>query len=176
MLNKKTIDRVDLTYLFSDLRYNIGAEIGVSKGKFSEVLLKANPHLKLYCVDPWMPYDECPTQEKQDRCFEETKKRLSLYNVVFIRKNSIDALFDVPNESLGFVYIDADHTFKCVSEDIAGWTTKVKVGGIVSGHDYFHHPTRQIGVVPAVDNFVKKNNLLLHITNEKYPSWYFMKS
>ena len=175
MFNHTVIDRVDLAYLFSDLKHNIGAEIGVSKGKFSEVLLKANPHLKLYCIDSWSPYDECPSQEKQDRCFEETKKRLKNYNVVFIRKNSMDALNDIPDSSLDFVYIDANHTFESVSEDIAGWTTKVKGGGIVSGHDYFHHPTRPIGVILAIDNFIKENKLQLCTTNEKYPSWYFVK-
>ncbi len=48
----------------------------------------------------------------------------------------MDALEDFEDNSLDFVYIDGDHNFKHISEDIYEWTKKVRSGGIVSGHDY----------------------------------------
>ena len=50
----------------------------------------------------------------------------------------MEALNDIPNESLDFVYIDGNHHFKYVAEDICGWSKKVRKGGIISGHDYFY--------------------------------------
>ena len=49
----------------------------------------------------------------------------------------MEALKDFNDNSLDFVFIDGNHTFEYVVEDIAQWSKKVKVGGIVSGHDYW---------------------------------------
>ena len=38
--------------------------------------------------------------------------------------------------TLDFVYIDGNHNFKNVANDIVEWSKKVRVGGIVSGHDF----------------------------------------
>ncbi len=172
----KPNSRDDLAELFSEFDYTVGAEIGVREGIFSEVLLKANPMLKLYCIDPWTPYKEVPSGRKQNRFYNEAKQRLSQYeNAIMIKKYSMDALVDIPDGSLDFVYIDANHEQKYVEEDITGWSTKVKSGGIVSGHDYFFHPRRSMGIIPAVDAFVKQNDLVLYLTNEKYPSFFWVK-
>jgi hypothetical protein len=37
---------------------------------------------------------------------------------------------------LDFVYIDANHEYEHVLEDVRAWAPKVRAGGIVSGHDY----------------------------------------
>jgi hypothetical protein len=50
---------------------------------------------------------------------------------------SQDALADVPDMSLDWVFIDGNHSYEYVKEDIPGWTSKVKLGGIVSGHDFY---------------------------------------
>ncbi len=49
----------------------------------------------------------------------------------------MDALDDFEDNSLDFVYIDANHSFKFVAQDIDGWSRKVRTGGVISGHDYF---------------------------------------
>ena len=52
-----------------------------------------------------------------------------------------------------------------VKNDLEGWRQKVKVGGIISGHDYHVH--KILGVVPAVNEFIDKYNLqLAFLTNE----------
>ena len=38
--------------------------------------------------------------------------------------------------SLDFVFIDAEHTYDAVKQDIAAWEPKIKPGGWVMGHDY----------------------------------------
>ena len=48
-----------------------------------------------------------------------------------------------------FVFIDAEHTYEGVRDDIIAWSPKVRPGGIIAGHDYT--PERFPGVVAAVD-------------------------
>ena len=57
--------------------------------------------------------------------------------------------------SLDFVFIDAAHDYVSIKRDIAIWWPKVKVGGILAGHDYDHlFP----GVVQAVNGFFDKKD------------------
>jgi hypothetical protein len=79
---------------------------------------------------------------------------------------------DFDDESLDFVYIDANHRPDFVREDIREWTKKVKKGGIVSGHDYHGD------VAGVVDEYVRNNNLELFVTEQKSDkalSWWFIK-
>ena len=54
----------------------------------------------------------------------------------FVQKFSMDAVKDFEDNSLDFVYIDANHDFRHVTEDVEEWNKKVKPGGILYGHDY----------------------------------------
>jgi len=141
--------RETLGQFFADQNFKVGAEIGVQQGVFSETLLAPNPELKLYLVDSW----ECregtfiltggeileSTQHIVDIFYKNTLERLKAYkNIHPIRKSSMDALAEIEDESLDFVYIDANHHFDFVMADIIGWSKKVRSGGVVSGHDYYY--------------------------------------
>lgn len=144
--------RSDLAKLMNDAEFKIGAEIGVRRGNYSQILCEAISNLKIYCVDPYVPYPGGrTTQERQDRIFEYAKRKLKNYNATFIRKTSVDAVKDFKDGSLDFVYIDARHDFDNCITDIIHWTPKVRVGGIVAGHDYFFHYS--INVIPAVNAY-----------------------
>lgn len=138
-----------LPSLFNELGFKVGAEIGVSKGRYSKWLLSKIKGLKLYLIDPWEVYgryvemNNAEGQRMYDDIYEQAKVRLKGKNVEFIKKYSVDAVKDFPDESLDFVYIDANHTFEYVIHDIAEWEKKVKYGGIVSGHDYWNSVKRK---------------------------------
>ena len=134
---------------FAELDFKKGAEIGVFKGKYSEVLCKANPQAHIWGVDAWeiqahpkgvyIGSDEEQTYFTQ--CYEETKKRMSPYkNYTILKKYSMDALKDFEDQSLDFVYIDAGHDFMNFTQDLHWWLKKLKIGGIISGHDYARYP------------------------------------
>ena len=165
--------RDDLAILFSEVGFKVGAEIGVRWGEYSEILLTKNPGLKLYCIDSWAPYERTP-QDKQDRIFRRASKVLSKYGAILIRKPSMEALADIPDESLDFVYIDAMHDFDNVMMDIIGWSKKVKHGGVISGHDFTRLPG--CGVIPAVEAYTRGHMILQwYVTrNEVWPSWFWV--
>lgn len=132
------VGRKDLARLFAELGFKVGAEIGVAFGQYSEILCQSNPSLTLYCIDPWKMYSDYAdfNQPCLDEHYETAKKRLAPYDCRFIKKFSMDALGDIEDEELDFVYIDANHNFLHVTEDVYWWTKKVRPDGIVSGHDY----------------------------------------
>jgi predicted O-methyltransferase YrrM len=73
---------------------------------------------------------------------------------VFIR-NQPSVEVNVYPEILDFVFIDANHSYAAVTEDLMHWTPAVKSGGLVAGHDYngVGDQTHHFGVKRAVDEF-----------------------
>ena len=98
-----------------------------------------------------------------------------------LKGESKDIANKIENDSLDFVYIDADHHYENVLEDINAWFGKVRNGGIISGHDYCRY-LDHFGVIEAVDHFCKINGYTdVKFTTDDYweghafPSWYFVK-
>lgn len=143
----------------------------------------------MYGIDNWSANAESHKQRnKDDQAYNETLDNLKTYidsgQFIIIRKTSMDALINIPDGSLDFVFIDADHTYDAVKEDINGWTPKVRFGGIVSGHDYYEFGSGKGGIIPAVDEYVKENEYSLQLTNwdkknpdrdSRQPCWFFIK-
>ncbi len=151
-------NRKDLATLFYELGFKVGAEIGTEQGKYAEQLCQRNPEVHLYCVDAWQCYSgyrEHVSQDKLNQFVITTENRLLQYNVDLIRKFSIDAACDFENKSLDFVYIDANHSYQNVVNDICSWLPKVRKGGILSGHDFVRrkNPGYQCHVVEAVTGY-----------------------
>ena len=121
-----------------------GAEIGVYAGELSELLLRGIPDLKLHLIDPYRHfpkevYDDLANsdQDVQDARYEYVCKLFAKNeNVEILRLTSEEAAPKIPDESLDFVYIDANHAYEFVKRDIELWWPKVKQHGILAGHDY----------------------------------------
>jgi hypothetical protein len=147
--------RLDLIKVFKDLKFKEGVEIGVERGYYSEVICQANPDLHLHCVDPWVTYEsghiEHRTPETVEQFYNQAVERLSKYNATIIRKPSNQAVKKFRPNSIDFVYIDGDHGYEAVINDLQNWSTRVRPGGIIAGHDYWgkiHDPYLRVG--PAV--------------------------
>lgn len=172
-------NRIELAKHFHDKGFIVGAEIGVLDGTYAEQLCQNIPGVKLYCVDSWRArpeYTDYTNPKTFSRAHERAQKALKPYGCILVRKLSLDAVKDFSDESLDFVYIDADHTFDAVIQDMVVWTKKVRRGGIVAGHDF--HNTNTIGVEDAVRAYCNHHRLDLRITRERdhhQHSWYFPK-
>jgi hypothetical protein len=188
------MSRDDLGTLFKELNFNEGAEIGVERGLYSEVLCKANPKLHLWGIDPWSKDAYIPGISGVDQeqagfeiCYNEAVNRLKPYNVTLIRKYSMDALDDFEDESLDFIYIDANHDFVNFTRDIDGWKNKVKMGGIVAGHDYAYFSYKKFNHVKRViESYTRCYRMRPYfviggmeyngLKRDKYRSWMWVKT
>ena len=83
----------------------------------------------------------------------------------------MEAVEDFADGSLDFIYIDANHDFRYIAEDLSEWTKKVRPGGIVSGHDYFYTKTG-IGETNWHVAFILK----AYIGAYNIPNWYLIGS
>lgn len=170
-----------LPYVFNRIGYKVGVEIGVKQGRYSKVICDGIPDIHLYCVDPWKPYSEFDdgrvpdrnTVERYNSLYEDAQKTLKDYNVTFIRKSSAEAIFDFEDGSLDFVYIDGNHNFDYVMEDIIQWSRKVRGGGVVACHDY--HVGGWYGVVKAVDAYTHAHHIdPWYATKETVPTAFWV--
>lgn len=151
-----------LVDLFRELNFKKGAEVGTGAGKFAEILCRDIPNLKLYCIDPWISYDEYPEtwardQNTMDATHEEARSRLQKYNCDIIRKTSLEAAKKFEPDSLDFVFIDGNHDFEYVVNDIISWMKIVRPGGILSGHDFTKDIVKgvQFGIPFAVEAYTQ---------------------
>jgi len=149
----KGFHREDVSKIISLMGLRKGAEIGVAEGVHSECMLQNIKDCELLCVDHWGVY--------WSRKLEQiARERLGAYsNATIIKATSMEAARDVPNGSLDFVYIDANHTFDYVMEDLITWSRKVRKGGIVAGHDYDRAHRSTGGLVQAVNAYTKAHRI-----------------
>ena len=160
----------------------IFVEIGVCNGDLSDFILDKNKNCKLYCVDPYISYndyDDSCNNFVGDKLYEEVKNKLyNKYNDRFsiIREFSENAIKYVPN-NLDFVYIDGNHKYSYVLNDINIWFKKLKPNGFiicddaVDTDDYIRDNNGNVfikwaencegkyGVIKACKDFCKLNNL-----------------
>jgi len=174
------MNRVDLAELFAKNGYKSGAEIGTAAGAYAYTLCRVNPQAIIYCIDPWEVYEDfkiVTSRAKMERNFLKACKRLEPFsNYKIIREYSENALHKFKDESLDFVYIDANHDLPYVMDDIVNWSKKVRTGGIVSGHDYLTDMWPDVTV--AVNEYTDT-----HMIDEWYAfgvstlalSWYWVK-
>lgn len=133
-------------------------EIGVFRGFSSKLFRLGFPDAFLYLIDPWKLYDEYLSKEAGPIStvpvdYEAAYKGVKEYfaqdqKTTILRKSSLEALADVPDE-VDLVFIDGNHSYSYVLQDIEHWFPKVRRGGILSGHDYHSHSFP--GVVKAVN-------------------------
>lgn len=145
-----------LTY-FHQIEVNSIVEIGVFRGKNAEVLREMFPHAHLYLIDPWKPtpeYLQSGSAVSEDLAvYEKALRRVERLfgndpQVTLLKKCSHEAFHDVP-DFVDLVFIDANHAYPIVKRDILLWQRKVRLGGILSGHNYGRK--RLPGVKQAVD-------------------------
>lgn len=176
--------REDLARYFNSLGFTFGVEVGTAGAHYTEVLCRNIPGVNLICVDPWSTYKANKRGGKQEQHDANEARFMRIaeeYGISAYKLFSTEAMREFDDDSLDFVYIDGNHDFDYVMEDIIGWTRKVRPGGIVSGHDYYHF--RNSGVIEAVDFYTKIHKKKLNIIGEckaerkddTHPNWWFVK-
>lgn len=185
-------NRTIFAKFLNELGVKVGAEVGVAQGWHAEILCREIPNLKLYAIDVWEQYEGYREYEnKIDKYYKHALDLLAPYNVEFIKKFSMDAVKDFEDKSLDFVFIDGAHDFKNVAMDIYEWSKKVKVGGIVYGHDYkrwkpgLRKPIRPVHVKDVAQAYMYSMGispwfeLCIDVKDDKFnwdtPCWAFVR-
>lgn len=197
--------RDELPKLLQQIAPNgLGVEVGSLFGEYAKTILN-NWNGTLCLIDPWREFGD----EYEDTGNAAQKKHREVYEKVVnnlvgfedrgipIRATSKVASRLFADNSLDFVYIDANHAYDFVVEDIELWFPKLKKGGLFAGHDYLKIDWKTdplfapngkdkfiwssteylglFGVNPAVDEFCEKHKYKPLFTSEWFGTWYFVK-
>lgn len=127
-----------------------------------------------YCVDTWPTVEENTCQEidfdlrkKQDGwVYQEFISNTGhLKNVTVVRMPSVDAAKHLSHIEFDMVFIDADHSYQRVHEDLMAWGPLVRKGGLLCGHDYnISMDYAAFGVNKAVDELVPRHAIVPNST------------
>ncbi len=177
-------------------------ELGVWRGEFAEKNLKVWSGSRYVLIDLWEPSD-CVNGNRSscvyggnvsdggvaERSFDKHITTLRMQRAHprwrgrwdMVQASTLDAAQRYRDGQFDWLYLDATHTYAEARRDLEAWYPKVRVGGLISGHDYqFQHQTigdgYTFGVRDAVDEFAVKRNTRVYSTMEPYlPSFYFLK-
>ena len=153
-----------------NIRAQVVAEIGIREGKRAISFLRHIPTIHTYwAVDPWLAMDPADVnvskwahQAAHDAAYATFMTQVVPYHhkVRILRMTSLQAAPHVEDGSLDGVFIDANHTYFYVQQDIQLWWPKVRMGGIVAGDDYqAEGDPGSWGVHQAVDEFFPASRL-----------------
>ena len=151
-------------------KHSVCAEVGVYWGVFSRVILQTVHPKMLHLIDPWK-FESDPlftstlyggvqgqNQQHMDLLYNYAVKKYGRNKKVTIhRSRSLDCVNQFPDNYFDWIYLDGDHRYECVLEELRRFYRKVKPGGFVAGDDYARpkdDPTH--GVTPAVDQIVNE--------------------
>ena len=203
-----TFDQLNLTDRYTLLQslpthYMLALEIGVWQGWYTGHIIGCT-QMHVTGVDPWvntesyhdnidvLSEDFNPMATGSDGYLWHETRYISSLSVLsrqfhpsryrLIRSFSYNYVKFIPDEHFDFIYIDGEHTYKAVKQDINDWWSKVKPGGILAGHDYIEDVRPDNSAKLAVDEFAERNNLEFKITgitpgsgDAAAPSWLFIK-
>ena len=147
----------------SEQPYTVFVEVGCWLGHSISYLaqrVRDKPNIKIYAIDLFDDsYDLRKHEHLEGIRYELFQKNLIKANVndivIPIKSMSWDAAVNFADESIDFVFIDADHSYESVKKDIEAWLPKIRKNGIISGHDYGNGNPSEVkqAVDEKFDNF-----------------------
>lgn len=175
--------REDLALLLNELGLTgEGVEVGVHRGEFADQILQRWNGKMLHLVDPWRHLPSYHDVANVDDAAHDVNFHLTCARLVHFgnrvrihRTLSLDAAKCFKAGSLDFAYLDANHAFEAVCQDLDAWFPKVRRGGILAGHDFLDGtlPEGEFGVASAVRMFAEKHGVEIGITDDPpWRSWY----
>lgn len=182
-------DRRTLTDLLKE--GSIGCEVGVFKGDFSRQLLDSGKFKKLYLIDPFTGVVGSGDKDGRNHESWDGKELRKFVKNRFLQEwnegivylgNEYSYEFFSPEELclieafdrlFNFVYLDSDHSFENVKNELNLCWDFVEEGGIIAGHDY---NLEGAGVEQAVTEFCEERGIdWFVLTGDGLHSFYFYK-
>jgi hypothetical protein len=130
------------------------AEVGVWNGNFSRRALHHLSPPRLHLINPWVVYDDpiyrrakygrkphgnTPSMDSIYRSvLDRFSDEIDAGQVVVHRQTSLEATAHIGDGSLGWVYIDGNHTFEYVKVDLEAYAAKLAPAHLLCGDDRGH--------------------------------------
>ena len=161
------------------------AEVGSWKGDFAARILTLAAPAELHLVDPWYFDANFParwyggagakSQADMDAIHEGVRQRFAAHPEVRIhRLTSVAGRAQFADGTFDWVYIDGDHSYDAVTQDILAWLPKITPGGQLACDDYFwRDEAGRLSVKDAVDDFMRAQPEGA-VRGEKYPGGQFV--
>lgn len=155
----------------------IGAWTGMSTAYLAVEIINSGKDIRLDVVDTWKGSNDASISQYADDLKKYNGDVFSLFiknmqpvihviNPIHMSSEEASKLYE--NESLDFVFTDANHLYEYISKDILCWLPKIKKGGFMGGHDYHHKDLPD--VTKAVDEHFK-NVIVIGGDGISTPSW-----
>lgn len=183
-LNELTDRRTVGDWLNKNNLVGEGVEIGVQEGENAENILTLWRGEMLHLVDPWIKWPEMMYQDRTNEIdFEaalaKTNERMAQFpgrvEIHQLPSAAASRMFRIAGKQFDFIYIDAQHSYESVTQDLRNWYPLLKRGGLMSGHDYLNRYDKAwiCEVELAVEDMLGR----VHVTPEEggHPSWWFIK-
>jgi len=163
--------RADFLYLFP--QNTVGAEIGVFEGDFTQDILRIAQPEKLHLIDCWwerfgeyFPWKAPDTKFGTLRTTDAFEKVKDVVNRLDKNKASVFHVGDdlivlkkFENYYFDWVYLDTTHSHDQTKKELEILKDKVKLNGIIAGHDWQEDPKhKHFGVCKAVKEFCERRN------------------
>ena len=133
-------------------KHSVGAEIGVFHGGFSRLILDIVHPVALTLIDPWQWHKQWYVNHSVQEIElinsgGNTPEGEALYKgvverfnkspeVKVLRATSVEASQKFPDNHFDWVFIDGDHRYAPVRDDIHHWWPKLKRSRFLCGDDY----------------------------------------
>ena len=124
------------------------AEVGVYRGVNARELLEGLPIKRLYLIDPYQPYIDSGvdmhTAEEMDKAKVAAMGLLpESEKVTWLLMSSTVAAETLEDVAFDYVYLDGDHITSHLYQEIMVWWPRVRVGGVLGGHDITEETVKQ---------------------------------
>ena len=130
-------------------------EVGSWKGRsavFMAVeIINSGKDIKFDCIDNWSLGN---TRDEFEKNIEPVKHIINVLNM-----DSVEAAKLYEDESIDFIFIDADHKYNPVVNEIKAFLPKMKRGSTMTGHDYTPAMDDDNRVYDAVNDTLGKENI-----------------
>jgi predicted O-methyltransferase YrrM len=127
-------------------------ELGTYRGKSTLFFTLTNPFINIITIDmvnfPWTTKTDPNGMVLVSKPIDESILRAGKIMQVIGKTSDVVKTF---NLRIAMLFIDCNHDYQWVKEDIVNWSPFVKVGGIMAFHDY---DKPHEGVMRAVNEFV----------------------